>query len=167
MIQIKCVVFLRPCCICVLDGCILVMGNWIPSLGAFLQEGYPQIIQIFIGFPRNKPSSYLGPYDYGDPQIGDKKLETGQAATGLPLRSACPEIDGGFEKWTYPSSWLVYFIEIHPYMDDLGLPWFRKPPYGPYVYLLYINVYLSIHPFKLFIRPSIKKIVSTQRTSFT
>ena len=37
-----------------------ICGSQMPFLGAFLQEGYPQIIQIFIGFPRNKPSSYLG-----------------------------------------------------------------------------------------------------------
>ena len=33
---------------------------------------------------------------------------------------------GGFPKWGYPSSWMVYFMENHIKTDDLGVPPFQE-----------------------------------------
>ena len=39
---------------------------------------------------------------------------------------------GGFHKWGIPNSWMVYFMEYHIKMDDLGVPSnFRNPQFWP------------------------------------
>ena len=38
-------------------------------------------------------------------------------------------MSGGFHKWGYPNSWMVCSGKSN-YMDDLGYPYLRKPPYA-------------------------------------
>ena len=53
----------------------------------------------------------------------------------------------GFHKWRYPNSRMVYNGKSFLYMDDLEVPYFRKPPI--YIYIsgnpkyVYIYTYTS------------------------
>ena len=63
----------------------------------------------------------------------------------------------GFHKWRYPNSRIVYNGKSFLYMDDLEVPYFRKPPTYIYIYFrkpqiciyIYIhiiyNMYMNIH----------------------
>ena len=59
----------------------------------------------------------------------------------MPQRAATGS-DGGFHKWGYPNSWMVYFKE-KPYIKWMiwGYPYFRKPPY---IYILCYSDILHI-----------------------
>jgi hypothetical protein len=41
-----------------------------------------------------------------------------------PAHEAIPKT---FHKWGYPKSWMVYNGKSEHKMDDLGVPYFRKP----------------------------------------
>jgi len=65
----------------------------------------------------------------------------GPAATSLVSKMWFVSSYGGFHKWWYPNSWMVYNGKSENNMDDLGVPPFQETSR-----CVFINVYvLTVH----------------------